>query len=746
MTKTIVNETIFTGMSDHCLICSTINMKCHTSENTLQKRITDHSRLNQLFTQSIANLPQNVSANERLNYVISTYNEILNDCTRTVTQRVKLKGSCPWMTLDLWKLIRIKDKILKKKRNNPNDNHTAALLAHVSKKLQEKKAKAKREYYERLLNGNNNKSAWKLIKNVIGNQRNVGNPTAIRNQGQLITDPQQVSVSFNDHFCAVGPNLSSTIMSSRNINRFGTLGSLQSTIFLKPATRNEIILLIKQLDSRKATGPDGIPVSFIKNHHGFFASLLMDTFNEIIVTGQFPDCLKIARVTPVFKSGDPKDMNNYRPISTLSIIDKVLEKLLVCRIMEFSEKHQLVYGQQYGFRQGSSTLTACHEFVEEIYDALDNKQIVGALFIDLKKAFDTVDHVLLLRKLESYGIRGLANDLLKSYLSDRHQYVSIAEFKSPLRPVTTGVPQGSNLGPILFLLFVNDVAGLNLHGKLRLFADDTAVFYRGTDCNVILNQIKTDLELLRDFFGENVLSLNLAKTKYMLIHSPRRSIPAHQPIIICGHNLDEVDEHEFLGLTLDCTMSWGSHIKKLKTKVSSICGILRKISSFMPQTCLKQIYFALVHSKLQYLTAVWGSASKANLRELQVLQNRCLKIVLRKPFLYPTVNLYSNVNDSLLPITALHEYQVLVQMQKIIKGTTTHHNTILRRNQQSRASRQANHISLFRPNTEFGKKKFTYFGSKLYNALPENCKNAQNLQHYKSFVRKALKQRLHQLI
>lgn len=234
MIEDVFNETIFTDVSDHCLICSSINMKCHTSESTLHKRIIDHSRLNELFERSILNIPQNLSVNERLNYVITHYNEILNDCSRLVTQRVKLKGSCPWMTLDLWKLIKIKDKLLKKKRNNPNDNHTTELFAHVSKILQDKKAKTKRDYYEGLLSGNNQKAAWKIIKNVMGNQKSNSKPTAIRNGAQLITDPQQVCSSFNDHFCAIGPKLSSTINTNRNINRFGTLGSLQSTIFLNP--------------------------------------------------------------------------------------------------------------------------------------------------------------------------------------------------------------------------------------------------------------------------------------------------------------------------------------------------------------------------------------------------------------------------------------------------------------------------------------------------------------------------------
>lgn len=739
MTETLVNETAFTDLSDHCLICSSFNMTCHTSIKTLTKRIIDHSRLNHLFTQTITNLPQNATANEKLNYVINGYNAHLEECTKIVSAQAKLKGFCPWMSLDLWRLIRIKDNALKRKRKNPNDARAAELLTHVSRMLQDRKAKTKREYYERMLNGSNQKAAWRLIKDVTGKKGNHEQPVALREGAHIITDPQQICSRFNEYFCEVGPNLASTVNTNRNINRFRTLPSQQSSMFIRPTSIDEVIVLISKLDSKKSAGPDSIPVSFIKIHHEFFSSILVDVFNEVIYTGQFPDCLKIARVIPVYKSGDPKDMNNYRPISTLSIMDKILEKLIVSRIVEYTTHHRLIYSHQYGFRQGSSTLTACNELVEEIYEALDSKNIVGALFIDLKKAFDTVDHQLLIRKLDSYGIRGTVNKLLESYLTNRYQYVTIGDYNSPLCHISTGVPQGSNLGPILFLLFVNDVARLKLHGKLRLFADDTAVFYRGTDCDTICNQIKADLEVLLEFFGENVLSLNLTKTKFMLIHTPRRRIPIHIPVTIHGHDLEEVYEYEFLGLTIDATMSWSAHINSLKRKVSSLCGILRRIAPFMPQTCLKKMYFALVQSRLQYLVTSWGAASKSNLRELQVLQNRCLKVVLRKPFLYSTFRLYSNVDDSLLPIKALHELQILVQMQKIIKDPSLHHNTVLRRGNPSRVTRQAGNFVLIRPNTELGKKRFTYLGSKLYNALPENIKNIQSMQRFKTSVRAMLK-------
>lgn len=425
-------------------------------------------------------------------------------------------------------------------------------------------------------------------------------------------------------------------------------------------------------------------------------------------------------------------------------MDKILEKLIVSRLVEFTSRHRILYNYQYGFRQGSSTLTACHELVEEIYEALDNKQHVGALFIDLKKAFDTVDPMLLIKKLESYGIRGNVKKLLESYLTNRYQFVTIGDCSSSLRHISTGVPQGSNLGPILFLLFINDLANLKLHGKLRLFADDTAVFYPGTDSGIIRCQIQADLEILLEYFGENVLSLNITKTKFMLIHSPRRIIPDHTPISIRGQSLEEVFEYEFLGLTIDSTMRWAAHISSLKRKVSSLCGLLRKISPFMPQICLKNMYFALVQSRLQYLVTNWGAASKSNLRELQVLQNRCLKVVFRKPFLYPTTHLYSNVNDSLLPVKALHELQILVQMQKIIKDPSLHHNTVLRRVNRERITRQTGDLVLIRSNTELGKKRFTYLGSKLYNSLPEHIRNINRINSFKSAVRTMLKQNISQ--
>lgn len=303
----------------------------------------------------------------------------------------------------------------------------------------------------------------------------------------------------------------------------------------------------------------------------------------------------------------------------------------------------------------------------------------------------------------------------------------------------TGVPQGSNLGPLLFLLFINDICNLELKGKVCLFADDTSIFYKNAQCRIIQQQMEYDLNLLYDYFCANKLSLNLKKTKCMFIHSPRRRVPVHPILYVHGSIVEEVEEHTFLGLIIDSTMSWSGHITHLKKKLSSLCGILRKVSWFIPEKWMKQLYYSLIHSRLQYLVAVWGSASKSTLRELQVMQNRCLKAVLRKPYWYSTTLLYSKEEDSFLPIKALHDLQTLTYVQRIVHDPIMHHNIAIRRIQSSRVTRQAGNFSLLRPNTEMGRKKITYSGCKLHNALHPEWKSTANIKSFKALIIKDMK-------
>jgi hypothetical protein len=303
----------------------------------------------------------------------------------------------------------------------------------------------------------------------------------------------------------VGDDLAGQINSSKNIFKFNTCNPVNQTIFIKPTSSVEIFNLIVDLESKKGGGPYLLDSCVLKLHINIFSEILSTIFNKVFETGIYPNCLKLSKVIPVFKSGDKTKLTNYRPISTLSVIDKLLEKLLVLRVNSFLDTHNLLYNFQYGFRKYSGTDVALVETADMINGSIDDGLYVCALFLDLRKAFDTVDHGLLLDKLNYYGFRGKSHDIVKSYLSNRKQFVSVNGATSMCSLVKCGVPQGSVLGPMLFLLFINDMGNLPLKGKLRLFADDSALFYEVRDPLDGLQFMSHDLDILLDFFNENVL-------------------------------------------------------------------------------------------------------------------------------------------------------------------------------------------------------------------------------------------------
>lgn len=501
-------------------------------------------------------------------------------------------------------------------------------------------------------------------------------------------------------------------------------------------------MLIRQLDANKSCGSDQIPASFVKLHHNIFSGLLQNVFNHCIETGLFPDFLKIAKVIPVHKGGDSTLVNNYRPISVLSVLSKVLEKLIVSRMVDFFQTQGVLYNHQYGFRTGSSTLTAASELVDDIYKALDSRQSMGVIFLDLKKAFDTIDHEVLLRKLEFYGIRSTANNLIRSYLSSRLQYVVTNNECSGLLNTRVGVPQGSNLGPLLFLIYVNDLPKIGLHGKPRLFADDTSLSYISSDMNELIRLMTEDMEKLQQYFSENLLSLNISKTKYMIFKTARSGSAVAADLTVNSQTIERVETFKYLGLIFDSNLSWYNHISKLQSEISSTCGLLRKVSKFVPIKQMLTLYHAFVQSKLQYMVSIWGAASKFKIATLQTLQNRCLKAVYHKPRLYPTLHLYREVAKSILPIAALREKQTLIQVHNILWNVSTLHNQTFRQGSHGHNTRNLSHLVITRTKTELGKRAFSYYGKMQYNALPASMKAERNLKRFKDSVTNYIRSKL----
>ncbi len=348
--------------------------------------------------------------------------------------------------------------------------------------------------------------------------------------------------------------------------------------------------------------------------------------------GIIPDEMKIARVIPIFKAGDQAVITNYRPVSILPCFSKILEKVIYKRLLNYVNDLGIFCNNQYGFRKGHSTSLALIDLFDNISSAIDRKEHSVGIFLDLSKAFDTVDHNILLDKLNYYGIRGLALDLIKSYLSDRMQYVQYNQTGSIRQNISCGVPQGSILGPLLFLLYINDLANVSKLLTIILFADDTNIFYSHNDPATLIRVLKEETEKLSEWFKANKLSLNLDKTKYMLFSPKQKKARLNINLFINNHEITQVSEIVFLGVVLDQHLSWKPQIAQVANKISKSIGVIYKSSFYLFKESMHTLYFSLVYPYLYYCNLVWASTYQSNLHRIILLQKRAVRVLSRSNF------------------------------------------------------------------------------------------------------------------
>ena len=596
--------------------------------------------------------------------------QILKDrydsCFPLKLSKGKYKKRFQWLSQGLKQSIKMKNKLYIQSLKYPTQSNICRYKCYKSK-LKSLLKQAEREHYDLTFkrNKNNLKQTWRIIKTALNRNKQSQIAQEFKVDGKLVDDKSIIANKFNKYFLNIGPNLARNIPHSSCTYESFIQNPNSNSIFLRSTNEYEVINIIRAM-KHASPGWDDIDTSVIKAVSSPIVTPLVHCLNLSIQTGVVPNELKLARVIPIFKKGSANEISNYRPISILPCFSKILERLMHSRLIEFLNKHDILYRYQFGFRENHSTNHALTYLIDKICTAYEHKKSSLGVFIDLSKAFDTIDHDILLRKLAHYGIRGKAQEWFKSYLCKRTQFVCYDGVMSDCGKIICGVPQGSILGPLLFLIYVNDIANVSSILHPILYADDTNLFMTGNDIDSMVDCMNEELKLFVEWLNVNKLSLNIQKTHYVIFSPGRHILSSRKNICLNGEALLREFSTTFLGVIIDHKLEWKQHIQYIKSKISKCIGILCRAKKLFKATTLVTLYYSFIYPYLSYCIDVWGTAPKKYTDSILKLQKTCCRIITGSPRRTSSKPLFISLNILCLP--QIYDFNVLLFMFKFYAG------------------------------------------------------------------------------
>ena len=539
-----------------------------------------------------------------------------------------------------------------------------------------------------------------------------------------------IANAFNDFFSSVGRNLDNSIpLSSVDPLRYINVNS--SSFFLQPVSPLEINYHIKKLKNSKQD-LNTISIEILKDScNGVLSLVLSDVINVCFEKGVFPNSLKKAIVLPLYKKGDQATLSNYRPISILPTMSKLVEKCLKTRLMNYLTDFNLINPVQFGFQANVSTQDAILHVIEKIYSNLDKKVSTMAVFIDFSKSFDTINIPIALKKLESYGIRGVPLMLIASYLSNRQQAVKINGQISQFKNIDIGVPQGSVLGPLLFLLYVNELPSISNLFSTCLFADDTTMIFESSSPTELVSSCNSGLQHFYSWCCANRLSVNVDKTNVMLFSNIHLASDLSN-ISLNNTQIQYASSVRFLGVEIDNKLKFNNHINSISNKISKNAGVLYKLRQFVPQNILITIYRSLVESYLNYCTLLFGNAFQSHLNPLEVAQRKCLRII---DFKHPQTHsdpIFAKLK--LLKFSDMYKLNLVTYMYKNLNKFDPN----LRINYFSTRSGDGFYLPSFYRLALTQNQSIMYQAPFHWNSIPEMIKNASSIKSFRRQYKKYL--------
>uniref|UniRef100_A0A1B6M2N5 Reverse transcriptase domain-containing protein n=1 Tax=Graphocephala atropunctata TaxID=36148 RepID=A0A1B6M2N5_9HEMI len=609
----------------------------------------------------------------------------------------------------------------------------------------------KKNFYDNLVRKSDNvcKTTWQIINKEVGNKNKNYDENLIKTMSKptncnSFSDPREICQQFNNFFTTMVDKI---IVPLTNVKEStaSLVNPMTSGITFSPKQIDECQLdkIITSFKNKYSSGWDDIPMPIIKLARLYCLKPLVHVINSSLITGIFPEKLKISKLRPIFKSGEPQDFSNYRPLSILPSFSKIYEKVMSLQLSNFLEEHRVLDEEQYGFREGKSVVEAGIDFIESIIESVDSGEKVIGIFMDLTKAFDSVSHRLLLDMLSILGVKSRSFKWFESYLTNRKQYVEVChlnDFNQFINSVSStnivkhGVPQGSILGPLLFLIYLTGLPSIiNQPSKMCLYADDISIKIP----NKCIRQLEISSFINLSKIVQNLHNLNLlpnsSKTKYLSFYASNKNTLSSTNICMGESILEEVETMKFLGLNIDSRLNWNTHVNQICKKISSGLYALRTMSSFSNQETLKKIYYAFIESHISFGLCLYGCTSAENLNNILLLQKRAIRIMLKLRWQDSVKEHFRGLR--IMTVHSLYIYQLIVHIK-------TNYNNLTKLGALHKYSTRGSNIIAFeRHRLQFYTKKPSYAGIQFFNHLPSSIKHLTELRGFKKDLKEFMIQK-----
>jgi hypothetical protein len=640
-------------------------------------------------------------------------------------RRLKNRNN-PWITPEITKLIYQREYYHKKALNSDDENRSnffwksyKQMRNNVTKIIR----KSKQEFYREISNTHkrNPKTLWKHIRQTLPKNTN-------DNVNDITPD------TFNNFFSTIGENVSASINTTEPNLSFPN--SVHDFTF-NPITKEFLETFLNKLPDQSKNDILGFDTKLLKVTSHIISRSLCSLFNISLVNGYLPKDWKIARVTPAFKGkGDQNDENNYRPLSVIAHLAKLIEKCVHKQLIEFLYKHSFISKDQFAYLKNHSTSHCLHRLVDDVLENINYKEKTALCFIDIRKCFDTINHRILLQKLHKYGIRNNELKWFTSYLKDRSQVVCKNNTLSDLRNINIGVPQGTILGPILFLLYVNDLSNAVISSNINVFADDV-VIYSSSNCMTELQvNLQCTLDAVYEWYSSNKLTLSIEKCNIMVINSnPSQQINDFK-LRLGDKDLSKVNSTKYLGVYVDDKLKWTDHLKAMASKVNMNNSRLRRLNKVLPLDIRIKIHNCVNIPIFDYAATVWGDFSIKIHEFVTKLEHRCARAITGKYDIIHTRGADIMKQLNLSNFKERLKYQKSLLMYKAINGDApdflknyiTFKSDISQRNLRS-----SDNLELYipKPNKHLFKKSLSYSGPQVWNTLPLNVRQSKSLTEFK---------------